>query len=203
MKPLFHVAKIEKSRPEQRDWERAQAYLLRENEQGGAPKHRTELRALYSAQKLFLRFDVEDDYILANLKEDNANLYEEEVVELFYAPEGALTRYFELEFNVHGAVFYGLISNPNGNRLGMSCQLMERRGIDCEVIRTSEGYVLTAEISFAAIGGAPVRGALCNAFRIDHFPDGSSQLIALSPTLCVSFHVPAYFVPVEWGEGKE
>ena len=69
------------------------------------PSHRTELRALYGRTALYLRYTVEDDFILANMTENNASLYEEEAVELFYSPDGNLTRYFELEFNINQAIF--------------------------------------------------------------------------------------------------
>ena len=42
----FRIVEIESETPSARDWTAAEPYLLRENEQGVEPSHRTELRAL-------------------------------------------------------------------------------------------------------------------------------------------------------------
>ena len=199
----FRIVEIESETPSARDWTAAEPYLLRENEQGVEPSHRTELRALYGRTALYLRYTVEDDFILANMTENNASLYEEEAVELFYSPDGNLTRYFELEFNVNQAIFFGLIHNPNGNNLGMSLELLACDGLICHVERNEGGYTVTASIPFAAIGGAPANGARCNAFRIDWFPENRRELNALEPTRCNSFHIPSCFAEIEWCNGRE
>lgn len=193
------IVKIANSVPSEGDWEASECYLLRENVRAGEPTHRTELRALYHGESLFLRYDVWDDFILANRKQNNENLFEEEVVELFYSPDGDLTRYFEMEFNVNRAIFFGSIHNPNGGKRGMEVRMLDCDGIECSVKNFEGGYTVTVSVPFERIGGSPQKGAKGNAFRIDWFPGKRRELQALQPTLSrSSFHIPSNFVEIEW-----
>ena len=89
---------------------------------GGAPRLATTVAAYYDDDFLTVVFDAEDDEIVATYLGHDEPLWQEDVVEIFLAPEG-LTPYFEIEVNPLGTTFDARIDSPDGVRATMTTDL--------------------------------------------------------------------------------
>jgi len=85
-------------------WRAVPAATLRETVSGAAPQQRTSVRATWNAEELRCFFHAADTHAWATLTERDAQLYKEEVVEVFLDPVGDLECYFEIEVNPLDAV---------------------------------------------------------------------------------------------------
>jgi hypothetical protein len=167
------------------------------------PRLATSVVAWFDEHHLSILFSAGDDHVEANLLAHDAPLYEQDVVEVFLAPE-ELTRYFELEVSPRGTVFDARIVSPDGDRATMQVD----RGWDCEgliaavrVITESDGAMSVdtlIRIPFASIGRSTPRAGerwRVNFFRIDRHPGHGDEFSAWQPTMKFppDFHVPAVF----------
>lgn len=90
---------------------------FRQATDGAILPQQTHVRMKRSEDSLFVEFVCEQDpfWQQTTQKEHNANLWEQEVFEVFIAAGGATpTRYLELELNPNNALFVGWIDNPTG-----------------------------------------------------------------------------------------
>lgn len=176
---------------------------LRRATDGETPRLSTSVAAWYDEQYLSVLFSASDDLLHATYTHHDDPLYEEDVVEIFLAPDG-LVRYFELEVNPRGALFDARITSPDGERATMHAD----REWTCEglfaAIRkvTESGGTMTVDtlvrIPFAALERArPQSGEewRANFFRIDRHPRLGDEFSAWQPTMKIpaDFHVPAAF----------
>ncbi len=82
------------------------------------PSYETLFKILYSDKGIYCLFKCEDSIITSTLKEDYANLYDEDVVEAFFRPDTTLPAYFEYELSPFNYELPILILNNNGNAMG-------------------------------------------------------------------------------------
>lgn len=176
---------------------------LRRSTDGGTPRLATSIAVWFDDEYLTVLFSAADDHLEATLYEHDASLYEEDVVEVFLAPD-RLTRYFELEVSPRGTMFDALIESPHGVREGLRAD----RGWTCEgmwaAVRSmteSDGSTTVdtvLRIPFSALGrdkpkdGETWRG---NFFRIDRHPQQGDEYSSWQPTHKdpADFHVAAAF----------
>jgi Carbohydrate-binding family 9 len=175
---------------------------LRRATDGATPRLTTSVTAWFDDRYLTFLFCAADDHVLATQFEHDAPLYEEDVVEMFLAPEGGAV-YFELEVSPRGTLFDARIESPAGVREGMRVDRGWRAEGMWAAVRTlteSSGATTTdivVRIPFAALGrstpghGETWRG---NFFRIDRHPQGD-EFSAWQPTMKdpPDFHVVAAF----------
>jgi hypothetical protein len=176
---------------------------LRRATDAAAPRLTTSVAVWFDDAFLTALFSVSDDHIQATYREHDAPLYEQDVVELFLAPE-TLTRYFELEISPQGTIFDAAVDSPDGVRSTMRVD----RDWNCDglvaVVRRvteSDGSMTidtVVRIPFESLGrGTPVRGETwrANFFRIDRHPQLGDEFSAWQPTLRhpPDFHVAAAF----------
>lgn len=176
---------------------------LRRSTDGATPRLATSIAVWFDDGYLTVLFSAADDHLVANHYEHDAPLYEEDVVEVFLAPDG-LTRYFELEVSPRGTTFDALIESPHGVREGLRAE----RGWTCEgmwaavrSVTESDGSTTidtVLRIPFSALGRpAPEDGERWrgNFFRIDRHPAEGDEYSAWQPTLenPADFHVAAAF----------
>jgi hypothetical protein len=169
----------------------------------GTPRLSTSVAVWFDDAFLSVLFSLSDDHIHATLRDHDAPLYEQDVVEIFLAPE-TLTRYFELEVSPLGTVFDAAVESPDGVRSTMRVD----RSWNCEGLMTAVRRVTESDgimtvdtlvrLPFDSLGRpAPVRGETwrANFFRIDRHPDLGDEFSAWQPTLRhpPDFHVPAVF----------
>jgi len=176
---------------------------LRRAQDASVPRLATSVAAWHDGQYLTLLFSATDDHIRASYHRHDDPLYEQDVFEVFLAPDG-LTRYYEIEVSPNGTVFDASIDSPDGVRATMHVD----RGWTCEglvvaVRKVTESHgAMTIDslvrIPFAAIAtAAPGEGDTWrgNFFRIDRHPDLGDEFSAWQPThkTPADFHVVAAF----------
>lgn len=169
----------------------------------GTARQRTSAAVYFDDEMLTVIFTGVDDRVVATLREHDAPLWQEDVVEVFLAPS-RLEEYFEIEVNPLGTTFDARIESPDGVRATMKTDL----AWTCEGlfagIRQDAGRIAGATLAvvirvpFASLGrGTPADGETWrgNLFRIDRDPTLGDDFLAWQPTLRTppDFHLPAAF----------
>jgi hypothetical protein len=158
---------------------------------------RTEARALYDDEFLYLSFVCYTKHITASLKDHDQDLWKEDVVEVFLDPEAQLKSCFEVELNPLNALYDARVDYSKK----LTPEYLETSKKEYESVRTrhavassrsgSEGEVWTAELAlpFSELAGAPHtpprRGDVWrwNVFRVDVSSGRDAALsLAWSPT---------------------
>jgi hypothetical protein len=171
---------------------------LRRATDGVAARQRTTVAAYCDDEILTIVFAGVDDRVVATLREHDAPLYQEDVVEVFLAPS-RLEEYFEIEVNPLGTTFDARIESPDGVRSTMKTDLAWTcEGLFPGVRRDGDAFDVVLRIPFAALGRtAPADGETWrgNFFRIDRDPAAGDEFLAWQPTMRTppDFHVSAAF----------
>ena len=171
---------------------------LRRATDAGAARQRTTAAAYFDDETLTIVFAGADDGVVATLLEHDAPLYQEDVVEVFLAPE-RLAEYFEIEVNPLGATFDARIESPDGVRSTMKTDLAWTcEGLFAGIRRDGGEFGVVLRIPFASLGRtAPADGETWrgNFFRIDRDPAAGDDFLAWQPTMRTppDFHLPAAF----------
>lgn len=175
---------------------------LRDASTGSDPLVATSVALYHDDTSLHIVFIAEDDEVRATLTEHDADLYTEDVVEIFLAPRD-LTTYFEIEVNPLGTTFDARVDSPAGDRRSMKAD----RGWECEGLRVAVDREPGADhksvwrcavaIPFASLGEFTPESTKmwrANFFRIDRSTRGD-EYSAWSPTFRnpADFHVPSAF----------
>jgi hypothetical protein len=141
----------------------------------GAKKYETKIKLLYSATGIYGLFYCEDDVITSTLKADNADLYNEDVVEIFFWPDESKPLYFEYELSPHNYELTILVPNDKGKFLGWLPWHYEGDRKTRHATQIAEKY-WTAEFFIpyallAPLGNVPPTQGMkwrCNFYRIDY-----------------------------------
>jgi hypothetical protein len=176
---------------------------LRRSTDASAPRLATTVCPWYDSEYLNVVFSAADDYILATMTDRDAPIYNEDVVEVFVAPERRDT-YFEIEVSPRGTLLDARIDSPDGVRSSMKVDFdWKCEGLLSAVRKVTEGDgSMTVDtlirIPFRALGvpEAPAGGTwLGNFFRIDRHPTVGDEYSSWRPTMQdpPDFHVPAAF----------
>jgi hypothetical protein len=186
---------------------------LRRSTDGGAPRLATTVAAYFDDEFLNVIFSAADDHVVATFSGHDEPLYNEDVVEVFLAPERR-NDYFEIEVNPIGAVFDAQIHSPEESRATM----------DADVAWNCEGLVVAIRKSPEATGSMVVDTVMripfraldrptpvadeawyANFFRIDRHPQEGDEYTAWRPTMRnpPDFHVPGAFARLIFSEGKK
>jgi hypothetical protein len=80
--------------------------------------YRTKVKLLYSETGIYTLFWCDDKKITATLKEDMADIYKEDVVEIFFWTDELFPLYFEYELSPLNYELAILVPNMNGTFLG-------------------------------------------------------------------------------------
>jgi hypothetical protein len=172
------------------------------------PRLATSVTAWYDDACLNVLFSGSDDYLESTYFEHDAPLYEQDVVEVFLAPERP-SRYYELEVSPRGTIFDAAIESPEGVRATMTVDRdWNCEGLVAAVRRVTESDGTTTidtllRIPFASLGAKPSAGAAwrANFFRIDRHPEHGDEFTAWQPTMKqpADFHVTAAFGTIVFG----
>lgn len=179
--------------------EREIAALVR-SEDGAAPSLPTRVTVCDSGEMLVVSFDCVDFEPWATLRERDAPLWEEEVVELFLSP-GSETpiRYFEFEVNPLGTLFDAKVESPHGDRRDLEIDsAWNCPRVVAEVAIAADGWSWSARlrIPWRELTVEPIpRTWRANFFRIDRPRGGPAEYSCWSPTWIrpADFHRPAQF----------
>jgi hypothetical protein len=159
-------------------WHRTEWLVLSPSE-GHVPALETKVKFLYSDSGLYCLYSCEDIRITATLKSDFADLYREDVVELFLWPDETRDLYFEYELSPDNYELALLVPNRGGDFFGwMPWHYEGRRKVQHRTHLVPSGDKLrwTAEffIPFALLkplGNVPAHPGTrwrANFYRIDY-----------------------------------
>jgi hypothetical protein len=163
----------------------------------GPQSVRTEFRALWSDRGLFVRFDAKDTHPWHTLRQRDARLWEEEVVEIYLTRDPTARAYTELQVNPGNVVCDLHVDLPRRNfdtRWNVA-------GLESHVYVRDDRWVTIAFLPWHGLESpTPKAGERWrfNVFRIERpggpqDPKRGALLLAWSPTGGPSFHVPEAF----------
>jgi alpha-galactosidase len=168
----------------------------------GAPgRLATEVAVYYNPTALFIVFAGRDDQIVATMREYDAPLWKEDVLEAFLSPADPAV-YFEIEVSPLGTMFDARIVSPFGDRATMRVdQHWTCIGAWNAVMREYDdgafSFRTVLSLPFSSLDrNAPAVGEQwrANFYRIDRSPAGD-EYTAWRPTYRnpPDFHVPVAF----------
>ena len=171
---------------------------------GGESAYRVGASLLRSDTGLYIRFDCEDTFLSCSGLADFADLYTEDVVELFLQPDRALPLYFEYELSPLGAELPLLVCNNGVSYYGwLPFQYGGTRstrrhtrvlGGKKEPFSSCAGWVAEAYLPFALLEGLPCVPPKAgdrwraNFYRIDYDGRGEAARWAWEPAAGTEFH---------------
>ena len=173
----------------------------------GPAGYRTSFRALWTADGLYLRFDVRDPEPWYTMERRDDHLWEEEVVEIFLDLDGSGTHYAEVELSPANVVCdVHMIQGSPDRKMDLAWDLV---GLSSRVFRQDDGWMGLLFLPFDGLAvlpsarniGLPPRPGdtwRFNVYRIERpggpkAPEESPVFAAYSPTGSPSFHVPSSF----------
>ncbi|WP_171641572.1 MULTISPECIES: carbohydrate-binding family 9-like protein [Paenibacillus] len=193
-------------------WEdmEVEAPYLREVVTGEKPRLKTRFRACWTADALHIRFECEDDHVVATMERRDDPIYLEDVVEVFIDKSGTGAVYYEFEVSPRNVVFDALIHYNGGDKeIDVA---WDAKGMHTQVLDGSDGWrTYDLRIPFADLdwergqeqelmqengeNWTPQHGAewRWNLYRIDDDLEGNRHYWAWSPTGKVDFHMPHRF----------
>jgi hypothetical protein len=180
---------------------------LKRTTDGGAPRLATSVAAYYDDEFLTVVFDAEDDEVVATYLGHDEPLWQEDVVEIFIAPEG-LTPYFEIEVNPLGTTFDARIDSPDGVRATMTTDLAWTCDGLFAALRRDDGkrVQIVIRIPFESLKKHPNAADewRANFFRIDRSAAHGDDFSAWQPAMKTppDFHVTAAFGTLRFGPDK-
>jgi len=192
-------------------WDKADSRSLLRVDDASAPQQATQFKMVYDDTYLYIRFESEDTYVWGTKTDRDADIYNEECVELFVSPGNSLHQYYEINVSPLNVVFDACILNPRltpGSKRGFTGLhsftvqgLKTAIHVDGELnkVNGAKRWVAVMAIPFTQLIGAanvpPKRTDtwLFNAFRIDAPKDQPIEYQALQPTGKIDFHRPIYF----------
>lgn len=185
-------------------WGLAATVMLHDAATGEKPKRSTRVRLFWDETHLYFGFDCEDNdpQPHATMTQRDANLWEEEVVEMFLSPSGELHTYAELEVNPRNALFDAIILN-NGKRIQI-LRDWNLENIHHAVAFREEGWSVEVALPFDEFYTAshvpPLAGETwrMNLYRVER-SDPTPELTSWSRTFLYNFHNAKAFGILEFG----
>lgn len=98
-------------------WKSTKWINLVQQGQSSSP-YDTKVKVLYSETGIYFLFDCEDSKLTSTMKADNLNLYEEDVVEVFFWTDEEFPVYFEYELSPLNYELPIMVPNYKGKFLG-------------------------------------------------------------------------------------
>lgn len=173
-------------------------------------------KMLWDDEALYVLMDARDDDVWATLTNRDANLWDEEVLELYLDPGNDGRDYLELQINPLNAIFDAHFVDPN-NRDLETARAFNIPGIETAVYvngdvsnRDDRDRSWTAEVripldSVPGLREATHEGGVMggNFYRYDRPADGEARTVAWSPVGGGTFHNPSRFGVVRFEAAPE
>jgi len=162
----------------------------------------TQVRAVWTEAALHIAFRCEDPEPWATMNRRDEDLYEEEVVEVFLAPNDDHTSYFEFEINPLGALFDARVRWRHQGAIEV------RRDWDCRGLVGASliepgGWRAYLAIPFAGLQVWPTAGRTwaANFYRIERRPIGEFSSWSPLFTDPPQYHTPERFGRIQFIAG--
>ncbi len=188
-------------------WEQVKRLELLWLADGSAPATQsTRVRVCFDETALYVRFDCVDRDIWGTYIQRDEPLYEEEVVEVFFAAGADDPKnYFEFEVSPNGVLFDTTVSNPTGTRADLRWdETWNCPGIRWTAARNDAAGTWWAALAIPWLGitsnGKLPPIARANFCRIERPRASEPEFSCWSPTMTnpADFHKPAYFGILEF-----
>jgi hypothetical protein len=178
--------------------------VLSRSHDGSPARLATLLHLFRDGERLYVLFSGVDASIDATFLRRDEPLWEQDVLEIFVAPE-RITRYFEIEVSPLGTLCDAVIDSPDGRRDTMQADFSwDSSGSWAAIRRVRRGapglwrFESLLAIPFADLGAAPPESGTrwrANFYRIDRDPSLGDEYSAWQPTARTppDFHVPGSF----------
>ncbi|MDA1190538.1 MAG: carbohydrate-binding family 9-like protein [Candidatus Poribacteria bacterium] len=165
----------------------------------------TRLSLLWDDANLYAAFDCADDgNVNATMTQHDANLWEEEVVELFIDTDGNLRTYYEFQVNPLNTFFDAYLINSGSKRwLLRDLDLDE---IEHAVATHEKGWRVEMKMPFEEFGECPRIPPVVgdkwrvNFYRIDRNDPKRPELTSWSPTWNRNYHRTEAFGTLVFGD---
>jgi hypothetical protein len=177
------------------EWQRIEGKELVGTVNGEEPRLQTIVKMCRSADYVHVRFECEDDHVVATYENRDDPIYREDVVEIFIDEAGAGTHYKEYEFSPRNVIFDALIEKKPDERPIVNTD-WDHEGLRSRVAARDDGWlVYDIDLPVSSFGKPPVPGTSwrMNFYRIDGDPQGNRHYWAWSPTGKVDYHKPEKF----------
>jgi cellulose/xylan binding protein with CBM9 domain len=176
---------------------------LRRATDGNAPRLSTTVAAYYDDDHLNIVFSAADDHIVATFLRHDEPVYDQDVVEVFLAPDTD-EMYYEIDVSPIATVFDARITSPDGIRKTMRADPTWK----CDGLLTAVRKVIESDgtisldivmrIPFPSLGRqTPLQNEIwrANFFRIDRHPACGDEYSAWRPSMRspADFHVVSTF----------
>ncbi len=163
----------------------------------------TQALLAWDSDNLYVAFVAVDPKPWSKMFEHDAELWNEEVVELFLDPDGDGKDYAELEVSPNNIVVDLLIPAP-GAKPASETKLWDIAGLRTAVGKQGPGWTVEISIPWKSLKGSGVSEQprpgdewKVGLYRIERPDDGEPQLLAWAPTER-SFHEPERFGTVRF-----
>ena len=119
--PTYHCKFIEKDfdltgNIDDPQWKLAEPVELVDNATGIRRGVHTVARLLWSKRYLYVAFQCEAEYLWSTYQKRDDPLYNEEAVEIFVSPTGALRQYYEIEVSPRNVVYDSFVLNGKSEK---------------------------------------------------------------------------------------
>ncbi len=174
---------------------------------GTLAEPRTTVRLAWDEQRLYVAFDVEDDFLVSEYTERDQHLWKQDAVEIMLDPDGDGRNYFEVQVSPRGVVFdtrYDTRRQPKpyghldwDSRAEAAVQVRGQVGDE----EGDQGYTVEIAFPWAAFATGeppatrprPNQSWRINFYVMDSRRGGTQRAVAWSPPRVGDFHVPSRF----------
>ncbi len=177
-------------------WDRAPAISLRLMGSGEPPSRPTRARLAWRAQTLFVGFECRDDEPRSTLTMRDAPLWQEEVVELFLAPDAAAKLYLEIEVNPGGVLYDAWVDASSGRPALEGSTDFDLDGLQWAAARSESGWTAELAVPLDRLPHPRAPRMLLNLTRIERPDSARVEYQTWAPTRRW-FHEPERWLPVE------
>jgi hypothetical protein len=177
-------------------WEEIRSVLLTDTVTGEEARLKSTVKICRTDSYVHVRFECDDDHIVATYENRDDPIYKEDAVEIFIDEIGSGRLYKEIELSPRNIVFDALIQKEEGQKQKVDAS-WDLDGLLTRVTWPEEGKaVYDISLPVASFDPLPAPGMAwrINLFRIDEDSAGQRHYWAWSPTGARrNFHVPGKF----------
>ncbi|MGQ0506454.1 MAG: carbohydrate-binding family 9-like protein [Myxococcaceae bacterium] len=201
--PEYRVKKVERAPKidgvlDDAIWKEATPVELVTSYDGRKPSLRTTARIVRDDEGLYVAFDCEDPDVWGTLLTRDADIYNQEVVEVFLDANGDGRTYNELEVSPHNVIFDAYFpARRQGMDLTFDAKMetaVKVRGTLDNAGDRDEGWSVELKIPFAPLAEVPHRPPQSgdrwrfNLYRLEHLDRKNVEGQAFSPLFIGDFH---------------
>jgi len=171
------------------------------------------VRVAYDAQKLYLGYEVADDFLKCSFSKPDDHLWEQDAIEVMIDPEGDAKNYFEIQVSPTGLVFdtrYDSRRRPQPfGDLSWSSRTEAKVSVDGTPNddEADKGYVVEMAVPWEALAAGPTKApppAANTTWRMNFFVmdarEKGQRAVGWSPPLVGDFHTLERFGQVVFPE---